>query len=86
MRTLHTKALLVDDELSVFGSANFDSRSFRLNFEVSVLFRDAGIAAELAQLLERELAHAPRVRADRPTPLWSVRLPEALARLLSPLL
>src|SRR5690606_25504715 len=44
-RMLHTKALLVDDELAIFGSANFDSRSFRLNFEVSVLFRDAGIAA-----------------------------------------
>ena len=85
-RMLHTKALLVDDELSIFGSANFDSRSFRLNFEVSVLFRDAGIAAQLAQLFEHELARAPRVRADRPTPLWSVRLPEALARLLSPLL
>jgi cardiolipin synthase len=85
-RMLHTKALLVDDDLSIIGSANFDTRSFRLNFEVSVMFRDAGIAGELAQLLERELACAPRVRADRPTPLWSVRLPEALARLLSPLL
>jgi len=85
-RMLHTKALLVDDELAIFGSANFDPRSFRLNFEVSVLFRDAAIAAELAQLYERELASAPRVRADRPTPLWKVRLPEALARLLSPLL
>src|SRR3546814_1752934 len=38
-RMLHTKALLVDEELAIFGSANFDSRSFRLNFEVSVLFR-----------------------------------------------
>ena len=85
-RMLHTKALLVDDELAIFGSANFDPRSFRLNFEVSVLFRDAGIAAELARLYEHELALAPRVRQDRPTPLWSVRLPEALARLLSPLL
>src|SRR3546814_20235902 len=52
-RMLHTKALLVDEELAIFGSANFDSRSFRLNFEVSVLFRDAAIAAELAQLFER---------------------------------
>ena len=85
-RMLHTKALLVDDDLAIFGSANFDPRSFRLNFEVSVLFRDAAIAGELSQLYERELALAPRVRADRDRPLWSVRLPEALARLLSPLL
>jgi cardiolipin synthase len=85
-RMLHTKALLVDDELAIIGSANFDPRSFKLNFEVSVLFRDAAIAAELARLIEGEFASAPRVRAERARPLWTARLPEALARLLSPLL
>jgi cardiolipin synthase len=83
---LHTKALVVDEDVAIVGSANFDARSFRLNFEVSVLFRDAGVAAALAQRVEGEFAHAPRVRAERPQPLWTVRLPEALARLLSPLL
>jgi cardiolipin synthase len=85
-RMLHTKALLVDDALAMVGSANFDSRSFSLNFEVAMLFRDAGIAGELARHFETDLARAPRVRADRARPLWSARLPEALARLLSPLL
>lgn len=84
-RMLHSKALLVDDELAIIGSANFDHRSFRLNFEVSMLFRDAGIAGELAALVEREFAHAPRVRDDRDRPMRS-KLPEALARLMSPLL
>jgi len=85
-RMLHTKALLVDDGLAMVGSANFDSRSFSLNFEVAMLFRDAGIAGELARHFETDLARAPRVRADRARPLWSARLPEALARLLSPVL
>src|SRR5690606_15597639 len=85
-RMLHTKALLVDDEFSLIGSANFDHRSFRLNFELSVLFHDAGIAGELAKLFEHDLASAPRVRDDRERPLWSARLPEAVARLGSPLL
>jgi cardiolipin synthase len=85
-RLLHSKALLVDDDLAIIGSANFDHRSFRLNFEVSLSFRHAGVAAELAQLVEREFAHAPRVRDDRARPLWGARLPEALARLVSPLL
>ncbi len=85
-RMLHTKALLVDDHLAIVGSANFDHRSFRLNFEVSVLFDDAGIAAELAKLIEHELASAPRVRNERDRPLLTARLPEAAARLLSPLL
>lgn len=85
-RMLHSKSLLVDDELVLVGSANFDHRSFRLNFEVSVLFDDPGIAATLATLLEGELANAPRVQRGRHRPLLRARLPEALARLLSPLL
>src|SRR5690606_40268716 len=85
-RLLHTKALLVDDEFALIGSANFDNRSFRLNFELSMLFHDAAIAAELAALFERDLGQAPRARDDRPRPLFRARLPEALARLCSPLL
>ena len=85
-RMLHTKALLVDESLAILGSANFDHRSFSLNFEVSMLFDDAIVAGELARLIEGEFARAPRVREDRPRPLWRVRLPEALARLLAPLL
>ena len=85
-RMLHTKALLVDDDLAIVGSANFDYRSFRLNFEVSMVFRDTGVAGDLERLFLTDFGSAPRVREDRPTPLWSVRLPEALARLLSPLL
>ena len=85
-RMLHTKAILVDDDMCMIGSANFDSRSFRLNFEICLLFRDVGVAATLAKLIEGEFAHAPRVRDDRERPLLRARLPEAFARLLSPLL
>src|SRR3546814_3954722 len=53
-RLLHTKALLVDDEFALIGSANFDNRSFRLNFELSMLFHDGTIAAELAALRSEE--------------------------------
>ena len=85
-RMLHTKALLCDDESVIVGSANFDHRSFRLNFEISVMFYSADLGSRLAQLIELECARAPRVRNDRNRSLWRVRLPEALARLVSPLL
>lgn len=85
-RLLHSKALLCDDDLALVGSANFDNRSFRLNFEVQVLFRDAGMAQVLADHIETECAACTRVRHDRNRPLWTVRLPEALARLVSPVL
>lgn len=85
-RLLHTKALVCDEDLVIVGSANFDHRSFRLNFEVSVLFRDQALTGRMAQLVEHECGHSIRVRDDRDRALWRSRLPEALARLVSPLL
>ncbi|AWV05741.1 cardiolipin synthase [Marilutibacter maris] len=85
-RMLHSKALLCDDDLVLVGSANFDNRSFRLNFEVCVLFRDTGLAGELAALIEHECESCTPVCDRRQRPLWTARLPEALARLVSPLL
>ena len=87
-RLLHSKSLLVDDDLAMIGTANFDHRSFRLNFEVQALIHDAGINAELRKQIEVEFAHAPRVRdpGEGKRPLFRERLPEAVARLMSPLL
>ena len=85
-RLLHTKALLCDDDFAIIGSANFDHRSFRLNFEVSVMFADVGVASRLEALLEQDCDDCVQVKDDRDRPLWRARLPEALARLVSPLL
>jgi len=85
-RMLHTKALLCDDDLAIIGSANFDHRSFRLNFEVSLMFHDTALCGELATLMEHECAASVTVQAERARPLFAARLPEALARLVSPVL
>lgn len=85
-RMLHTKAMLCDADLAIIGSANFDHRSFRLNFEISMLFRDRGVARELEALLEGEIADSQPVRNERNRSFWRHRLPEAVARLMSPLL
>ena len=84
-RMLHTKALLADD-FAVVGSSNFDHRSFRLNFEASLLFEDADVAKRLETFLEGELAMATEIAPDRTSSLWRHRVPEAVARLFSPLL
>src|SRR5690606_1109589 len=72
---LHTTALLVDDHMVLIGSANFDHRSFRLNFEVSVLLDDTGLAGRLERHLQGEFQQAQRVRDDPDRPLLSRRLP-----------
>src|SRR5690606_25659840 len=53
-RMVHSKALLVDEDRALVGSANFDHRSFFLNFEIAVLFLDAGVAADLERLIEAD--------------------------------
>ena len=86
-RMLHTKALLVDEDLCVVGSANFDQRSFRLNFELSVMLRETRVVQALARHLLDEMAASVEVAvAGHGRPRLRQRLPEAFARLLSPLL
>jgi cardiolipin synthase len=71
----------------VVGTANFDNRSFRLNFEVVVAIYDAETASDLARSFENDLAHAPPVRVrELKEKKLAERLGEAGARLLSPLL
>ena len=69
-RMLHSKALLVDDHLVSIGSANFDYRSFRLNFEVAVVCHDARLAGELERVDRgRPGAFAARPRGPAASPL-----------------
>jgi cardiolipin synthase A/B len=84
-RMLHSKSMLVDDDVVMIGSANFDNRSFRLNFELSLLLRDAALAAELEAVWRTDEREAREVGPRRHLGL-AQRLLEASARLLSPLL
>src|SRR5690606_28619264 len=58
---MHQKVLLVDDDITAIGSLNFDSRSFRLNFEVAALNVDCAFAAEVEAMLASDFAHAREV-------------------------
>lgn len=46
---MHVKAMVIDDVWSVFGSANFDNRSFELNDELTVAVQDRELAAALTR-------------------------------------
>lgn len=85
-RMLHSKALLVDEDLCLIGSANFDHRSFRLNFELSLLMHGRELASRLEAVLVDDLGQCSEVKTDRPAAPFARRLGEACARLLSPLL
>ena len=84
---LHEKAMVVDDDLGMVGSANLDNRSFRLNFELNVLVADPGFTAEVAQMLAADLANADEVtNEDAARRSAAFKLATQGARLLAPLL
>jgi cardiolipin synthase len=84
---LHEKVMLVDDDVSAVGTANFDNRSFRLNFEVTALVVDREFAARMQAMFEDDFAHAELIdplEFDR-KPFWW-RFGVNLSRLASPVL
>jgi cardiolipin synthase len=84
---LHAKTLVIDDELAIVGTANLDSRSFRLNFEVVVAMFARDINAELGAAFERDLARSREVTSESlESTTFLARLGSSAARLLSPLL
>ena len=64
---MHTKALVVDGVLSIFGSANFDNRSLELNDELNIAVFDRPLAARLLADFERDLGRSTRGARARST-------------------
>lgn len=83
----HSKLLLLDEELVSLGTINFDNRSFRINFEVTLLMLDEEVVRQCHEQMLRDFADAVE---DPPDPLAQqkvfFRLAVRSARLLSPLL
>jgi len=61
---LHQKVMIVDNYLATVGTANFDNRSFRLNFEITMVFADQKCTEEVSQMLENDFANSKLVTMD----------------------
>ena len=84
---MHQKVLLVDDLLSMVGSANFDNRSFRLQFEVNALIANEAFAGQMESMLEHDLSRSSeRAEGELGKRSFFYRLAVHLARLTAPLL
>ena len=84
---LHAKTVTIDAGWSLLDTANFDRRSFELNYEVSIATRDERFTSQLRDLQMAYLQDSERINPER----WRERatfrrLLENSARLLAPLL
>lgn len=83
----HAKVALIDEDWLMVGSANFDVRSMRLNFELNALVRDRARASDLERVLSRDFGRSTEIMLEQfARRSRSQRLKESLVRPLSPLL
>lgn len=84
---MHQKVLLMDDRIAGVGTANFDNRSFRLNFEITLLVDDPAFAARVDEMLQADMRRSRQVSTQEMDnkPVW-FPLAMGIARLFSPML
>ncbi|MDT0632257.1 cardiolipin synthase [Rubrivirga sp. S365] len=84
---MHQKVALVDRDFAAIGTANFDNRSFRLNFEVTAVVRDEGFCDDVESMLVRDLGRATEISyEDLEDKSFPFRFAANATRLLAPVL
>ena len=84
---IHSKVILSDDEVSIVGTANFDFRSFYLNYECGIWMYNTKEELNIKKDFEETLKQCEKIELK----VWKkrkldIRIIEALLRLISPLL
>jgi cardiolipin synthase len=83
---LHSKAIVIDDNLSIVGSANLDERSFNQNFEANAFIFDRKTATHLKNLFIKDMQNCTEISfQDWHNRKRNQKLKESIARLFSPL-
>ena len=84
---IHSKMLMIDDEVSSVGSSNMDYRSFVLNFEVNAFVYDEQLAKKLKEAYKEDIKKSKQLTLEKykKRPL-SIKFKEDIAKLLSPIL
>jgi cardiolipin synthase len=84
---MHAKTMLIDDNLSIVGTANMDARSFDLNFEINAVVYGAELNRQLHQSFEADLRDSEEIFYQNwKKRAWLKEFGNDLARLLSPIL
>ncbi|MGD0818851.1 MAG: phospholipase D-like domain-containing protein, partial [Methanomassiliicoccales archaeon] len=83
----HAKICVIDDQVASVGSANFDVRSFGLNFETNAVIYDSEVAQEIGKKYLKDVAdHCEELTLEQynSRSRW-IKIKEAVARLYTPI-
>ena len=84
---LHSKNMIIDEDIVTSGSTNFDFRSFENNFESNMLIYNRAANEAMSRIFFEDLRHCRRVKASewKHRPLKQ-RFCESIVRLVAPVL
>lgn len=84
---IHSKTMVIDDEVASVGSANMDFRSFELNFEVNAFMYNKEIATELRKAFEHDVTLSTELTKARYAnrSFW-IKMKEGFSKLITPIL
>jgi cardiolipin synthase A/B len=84
---MHQKVFLVDSTCAAVGTANLDNRSFRLNFELTLLNFDSFFIKKVEDMLHKDFSCSRTVKlTDYSNRSFFFRLAVRSAGLLAPIL
>ncbi|MCT4663251.1 MAG: cardiolipin synthase [Tissierellales bacterium] len=84
---LHAKTIVVDGKVCSVGTANWDVRSFKLNFEVNAFVYDSSVSKEMNSIFEEDCKLSNELFwEDYQNRSIRQKLNESVSRLLSPIL
>jgi len=62
---LHTKQVIIDDDVAIIGSSNLDIRSFELDLEVNITIYDKAVVKQLDEIEQQYIAKSRRISKKR---------------------
>ncbi len=83
---MHSKGIVIDGKLSSIGTANFDIRSLKLNFEINSFIYDEELSRKIEEAFDEDIRNSVMVDENiySVRPFWQ-KLLESLGKLVSPL-
>ena len=84
---IHSKMMVIDEEVVSVGSANMDHRSFELNFECNAFVYDDKVAKHLIEKFKEDLKVSEKLTKERyeQRSTW-IKFKQSIAKLASPIL
>lgn len=83
---MHAKTVLIDEEVALVGTINFDYRSLYLHFENAVVLYGGSVIEEIQEDIDYTLSISEEIKLDSLSQSFTKRLTNSILRLFAPLM